>query len=338
MNIDTAQLKKGSTNVEAFNFDSPHMDSATSAFVTHHVKYDTLSQGKSTSNSTDNENRWQGLDISIIVSIIIFILGFVIAEFIRRWNKSNELKQYKQFIEEWITKSDYTLNKYISSLEIFSNKIKDNTDLNIVKWEINIIHLSKINEIPLDIFSKIYIFGLRKKEYAKNREQLKNLLFQLEYLDKATNEIRNVYNKYCNDNEQILNEWNTYYMQFLDFLGSNTVDPQCFENDIFNNISHLFYSLMNTKDKIYAGTDNWENAFIKPSMELLLSDERCSESVLLRQVMINVRNLRITLIKHKSLNDYSEVFNEYVQNLKFAQNIINESIEYFSKKKIKRFC
>ena len=271
-------------------------------------------------------------------AVLILFGGFSFTEGLRRWNKSNELKQYKQFIEEWITKSDYTLNKYISSLETFSNKIKNNTDLNIAKWETNIIHLSKINEIPLDIFSKIYIFELRKKEYAKNREQLKNLLFQLEYLDKAPNEIKNVYNKYCNDNEQILNEWNTYYMQFLDFFGSNTVDPQCFENDIFNNISHLFYSLMNTKDKIYAGTDNWENAFIKPSMELLLSDKRCSESVLLRQVMINVRNLRITLIKHKNLNDYSVLFNEYIINLKLSQKTINESIEYFRKKKIKRFC
>lgn len=51
--------------------------------------------------------------ISLVISILTFFAGFIISEFIRRHNKSHNLKQYKQFINEWVEKSNATLIDYI---------------------------------------------------------------------------------------------------------------------------------------------------------------------------------------------------------------------------------
>lgn len=276
--------------------------------------------------------------ISLVISILTFFAGFIISEFIRRHNKSHNLKQYKQFINEWVEKSNATLIDYINSLETFSNKIKTNTDLNIAPWRSGIIHLSEINKIPLEKFSDIYIFGLSKKIENENRKQIMNFLYQIEYLNKAPTLIMEVYNKYCENNQRVMDEWNTYYMQLLDLFGSTkTINPQTIEGSVFLEIYKLFIPLINTSNGEYAGTYKWKNEFVIPAINILTRKE-CSDFSILAQIMILVRNLNIVIIKHDKLNDYSRVFDSYVENLKKAQLIINNSMSYFDGKEIRHFC
>ena len=165
-----------------------------------------------------------------------------------------------------------------------------------------------------------------------------NFLYQLEYLNKATQSIKEAYDLYCENNAKIMDEWNTYYMQLIDLFGSiKTVNPQTFEDSIFLEISKLFIPLINTKDKGYAGTDRWKNEFIDPATNIL-ADERCLDFPILIQIMLLIRNLKIAIIKHYKLNNYSKVFDTYIDNLKNAQLIINNSMSYFNRKKIRRFC
>lgn len=284
------------------------------------------------------KNAGNTIDVPVIVSIIIFVLGFIISEAIRRRNKSKNLKQYKQFIQEWVEKSNDTLVDYINSLEVFSNIIKTNTDLNIAPWRTGIIHLSEINKIPLEKFSDIYIFGLSKKIKNENRKQIMNFLYQIEYLNKVPILIMEVYNKYCENNQRIMDEWNTYYMQLLDLLGSTkSINPQTFEGHVFLEIYKLFIPLINTPNGEYAGTDKWRNEFVIPAINIL-TKEKCADFPILVQIMILVRNLNIVIIKHDKLNDYSRVFNSYVENLKKAQLVINNSMSYFDGKEIRHFC
>lgn len=331
--MNSIQIKIDSIKTDAFQIDSNCIDTIHVDSITHSTCETTIQD-----KSIKDANTWSNIDTSIKVSIVIFFLGFIIAEAIRRWNKSNELKQYKLFIEEWVQKSNTTLEEYITSLSKFSNEIKDNKDLNIARWRSGIIHLSEINKIPLEKFSEIYIFGLNKTIDNENRKQLMNFLYQLEYLNKATQSIKEAYDLYCENNAKIMDEWNTYYMQLIDLFGSiKTVNPQTFEDSIFLEISKLFIPLINTKDKGYAGTDRWKNEFIDPATNIL-ADEKCLDFPILIQIMLLIRNLKIATIKHYKLNDYSKVFDTYIDNLKNAQLIINNSMSYFNRKKIRRFC
>ncbi len=211
-------------------------------------------------------------------------------------------------------------------------------DLNIAPWRSGIIHLSEINKIPLEKFSDIYIFGLSKKIENENRKQIMNFLYQIEYLNKAPTLIMEVYNKYCENNQRVMDEWNTYYMQLLDLFGSTkTINPQTIEGSVFLEIYKLFIPLINTSNGEYAGTDKWKNEFVIPAINILTRKE-CSDFSILAQIMILVRNLNIVIIKHDKLNDYSRVFDSYVENLKKAQLIINNSMSYFDGKEIRHFC
>ena len=218
------------------------------------------------------------------------------------------------------------------------NTLNNNTDLNIAPWRSGIIHLSEINKIPLEKFSDIYIFGLSKKIENENRKQIMNFLYQIEYLNKAPTLIMEVYNKYCENNQRVMDEWNTYYMQLLDLFGSTkTINPQTIEGSVFLEIYKLFIPLINTSNGEYAGTDKWKNEFVIPAINILTRKE-CSDFSILAQIMILVRNLNIVIIKHDKLNDYSRVFDSYVENLKKAQLIINNSMSYFDGKEIRHFC
>lgn len=273
--------------------------------------------------------------ISLGISVLTFIFGFIVSEAIRRYNKSNELKQYKQFIQEWVTKSNSNLDEYIHSLEDFSKKVKVNTDLNIAQWRTTLIHLSEINKMPLEKFSDIYLWGHRKKNREQNRKKLMDFLYQVEYFNKVESIIMSVYNEYCIHNNKIMDEWNSNYMQMIDYIG--TCDTESMPKEYFttfNNIVDLL-TLLNNTDGAFSGLDNWENKFINPAMELVTKYLR---NPIIRQIAIYIRNMRIIKMKHDKLNLYSVVFDSYIENLKKAQSIIMSSIEHFKSQEMKEYC
>lgn len=274
--------------------------------------------------------------ISLGVSVLTFLLGFIVSEAIRRHNKSNELKQYKHFIEEWVDKSNTSLNQYIQSLEQFSRDVKVNTDLNIAQWRTSIIHISEINRIPLEKFSDIYIWGHSYKEKDRNRKELMNFLYQIEYLNKVESLIMSEYDEYCINNSKIMEEWNSNYMQLFDFIGTcNTQSMSSEEVFIMTNIIIKIEPLLNEDGK-FSGIDKWENDFINPMLDLLKPLPLTSH--IIKQFAMYIRNMRIIKMKHDKLNQYSTVFDAYIQNLNNAQSIINTSISYFKKQKVKYFC
>lgn len=274
--------------------------------------------------------------ISLGVSVLTFLFGFIVSEAIRRHNKSNELEQNKLFIQEWVDKSDSILNEYIQSLKDFSEKIKVNTDLNIVQWRTTMIHLSEINKIPLEKFSDIYIWGHSEKNRGQNRKELTNFLYQIEYLNKVEIIIKSIYDEYCMNNNKIMDEWNSNYMQLSDFIGTcntQTMTPE--EYNVYTNAISKLMPLLK-KDGSFSGTDRWEKEFINPMMNLIKPLSPTSH--IIYQFIIYIRNMRIIKMKHDKLNQYSYVFNEYVKNLNNSKSIINKSIEHFKNQKIKYFC
>lgn len=273
--------------------------------------------------------------ISLGVSVLTFLLGFIVSEAIRRYNKSNELKQYKQFIQEWVEKSNSNLDTYIQSLEDFSEKVKVNTDINIAQWRTSMIHLSEINKIPLEKFSDIYLWGHPKENNEQNRKELMNFLYQIEYLNKVEVIIKSIYDEYCIYNNKIMEEWNSNYMQMIDFIGTCDTNSMSKEDAIiFNTIIASFMSIIKI-DGTFSGFDNWENKFIDPATILVA---KSFKNPIIKQIAIYIRNMRVIKIKHDKLNQYSAVFDSYIGNLQNAQSIITNSIEHFKKQKIKKYC
>ena len=303
---------------------------------------------------------WNKIDTTVAT----FFLGFLITEAIRRWNKGRELTQNKYFIEEWVNESNNTLDQYITALKKFAEDISINTDLNIAKWSTPLIHLPQINNISLERFSDIYIWGInninynwiirivfnipiinripffknKKEEYIKNnRIHLMTFLYNVEYIQKATEQVKEQYEKYCRNNELIMNEWNECYLRIVDFLSIPHPLTNETERDIFRDVKQRFLSLITTKDRHFAGTNKWDSDFTTPFM-MKLSEPQYQHSEVLYQLSVLIAHLNNVLLKHKKHNQYSEVFNDYVVNLTKAKKDVVTSYDYFHPNSIKFFC
>lgn len=281
---------------------------------------------------------WSSLDvnyqtviISGCISFLILGLGCAIPEIIRRRNKSTELTQYKQFIEEWITESHKTLDQYISSLVEFSDKIKNNKSLNIPKWRSSIIHFTEINKIPLERYAEIYIFSIDSNNHKEKRNKLMNFLYQLEYLENAPSLIMDIYDEYCKHNEEIMSEWNNYYKNLLKLYSHiNYKDNP--ETEPF--YSYLKKAIDNSSN--FSNLDIWQSEYIQPTLHIF--DANPSPASILFQIAIYTKDLDNVILKHYNYNKYSELFAGYAANLKTSQDGIDKFKSYFENKEIKRFC
>ena len=282
---------------------------------------------------------WSSLDvnyqtviISSFVSLLILGLGCAIPEIIRRYNKSTELTQYKQFIEEWITESQQTLDEYIFYLEKLSDEIINNKSLIVSTWRSSIIHFSEINKIPLERYTDIYIFGIKHKDYKVKRVHLMNFLYQLEYLEKATSLIMDIYNEYRKRNTEIMSEWNNcndnLYMLYSKINYKDNPEAE------------RFYSCFkNTQDKYSScsNVDIWESEYIQPTLDEMTRLKPSPESILF-QIGIYTNDLNNVILKHYNYNEYGEVFAGYAANFKKSRETIDNFKNYFDNKKIKRYC
>lgn len=282
---------------------------------------------------------WSSLDVNyqtvIIsggISFLILGIGCAISEAIRRRNKSTELTQYKEFIEEWVTESLKTLDLYISFLLKFSDDIKKNKGLNVPPWTSNIIHLSEIYKIPLERYANIYIFGINSTDYKGKRIQLMSFLYQLEYLDKAPSLIMNTYNRYRKHNEEIMSEWNKCHMN-LTKLYSNIN----YKDNPAAKRFYLFFKNAIDKYSYSLNLDIWESEYIQPTMDIIKKENPSPESILF-QIAIHTEYLNNVIKTHNNLNKYSESFADHGANLETSRNIIASFKSYFDKEKIKRFC
>jgi len=274
--------------------------------------------------------------ISLVVAIIVYIISFCINDQKRKEIKSDELSQYKKFIEEWVDKSNSTLTKYIDSLRKFSNEIKVNTDLNIAMWKSSLIHLTRIDNISLERYADIFMYGLDESDENENRKRLMNFLYQIEYINKAEKLIMKVYEEYTEENRRIMDEWNVYNGQLVHLVTNTTTHTDTFEKIKFEEIFKRFAVLLRN-DGTFAGTDKWKSEFVDPSI-VLLSDEKCDKYPLLVQLIDLISSLNFVILKHNKLNDYSDIFKEYIESLTNAQKIINDSLDYFKSHTLKQYC
>lgn len=285
---------------------------------------------------------WNQIDISVIVSIIVFILGFYVNGLIRKNQKRIELKLYKSIILNWWEKSKTTLDDYITSLDKFASEIKKNEDFNIASWRTNLVHVTKLNSLPVEKIADTIIVNLKAKDEQESVRQMMNLLFQLEFIDKGYIEIRAVYDKYCFENQKVMDEWNFYYMRLIDSLQELYAVKEFSEaeNAYLDYLhSRLLPKIEKTYQGQFVGISEWSEDFVEPCHVYASNPNNIEITVFPRMInLINlVKGLRIVILKHNKLNDFSHVFSENKNNMIKARNIITESMDYIEKHDIKSF-
>ena len=281
------------------------------------------------------------IGISVIVSIIIFILGFIINGKIHKSRKRKELKLYKFTIDIWWKKNKSFVNDYISSLYAFSTEIKNNNSFNIAKWRTNLIHLSKFASIPIDKATSVFVIDLKTKDKLESAKHMVNFFNQLEYMEKIINvEVKSLYNEYANESKSVMDEWNIQYMGLLEYTQKTPKDllsePE--EHCMRYLVSKISPLLARQAKDEQIGPNEWNESFIKPCMYYIAS---YNNGVLLKmrhsQHIANyLKALQIVILRHDKLNyGFNILFAEYSENMRKANSIIDDSINYLNKYQIK---
>lgn len=296
-----------------------------------------------------------------ITSIIIFVLGFFISELIRKWNKSKELKQQKKIIEEWIMISNSNIEQYLKSLSDLCEKIKNNQQLIPASWACNQINISRVNNIPLEVFYNIYIYNLKfssfrlqllsiidwmpfskvtviKQERENRRTYLINLLNAIEYIDKVTPNIIEAYKTYEDRSKEVLDKWNTSLLELNNILMTLYKKTDKFEYDIINDIVKLYSTCIKHEGGKHTPMNDWSNNFITPSLKIFIkNDPEMKKYQSLTEISILINRLRVINAEYQDLKKFYEVFNIYHLHIKTSKEQITKAIDYFSNKNIYNF-
>lgn len=268
-------------------------------------------------------------------SFLIYLISLVVEIFRRKRNKENELKGTKQFIKEWIDESKITLEFYIQSLEKFSKLIKAKNNFNPGKWNYNIIHLSKINNISIKTYFETYNWYLEGGKSDEDVKKLTDFLFKIDYVDHIHPIILEIYEEYHKHKDNAYNEWKLNYMELTNLFTYIDYDDEKIlkVKDLIKETSDVFFEYADSKD---LDLSIWLENYINPTLHKL-NDDDYKKYPIINNIRRLTLNLYIVIQENNNIKNYSTRFETYAKELKRSLKIMLEFIDYFEGKKIKRW-
>ena len=295
----------------------------------------------------ENKPWFTSLDFSIIISIVIFFMGFIISRFIEKNKKRKELELYKLLVVEWVNDSKKSIDHYVKYLEAFAKKVKSSDSLNSIPYQTNRLCLNKLNALPIEKLTDALFINLQIKPTEKKSSiQLFNLINQLDFLDKNIRLVTAHNEKYYKENEGLLHEWNTHLVILTKNIVNNYNDKTKTEiEDKFYEYSlTLQKDIINLQKQNAEGTNYLEVArsifmskYINPINKYGINDQKFANSQRIQMTMNLLRELTMVNLKYNNLVGYGNDFeNMNFENIK-AQTILFKSIAYYESHKIKSF-
>ena len=296
----------------------------------------------------DNIHWWTNIDVSIIVSVVVFVSGIIVTILIEKNKKRKELELYKLLIVEWVKVSKSNIDQYIKSLGEFSHKIKNSDSFNIESYHTNLLCIEKLNTLPLEKLTDALLINLKVEKNEKSAAgQLYNLINQLEFLEKNAALIKGIYENYCKGNEILLNEWNGHYLELTKNVAENFNDldsadiyRKFYEFSLLKQKKIIDFQKQNVNDdnNLALSRSKFMTEFINPVYNYGLENSpQFGTSVNIQKTMTLLNELKIDSLKYDNHNGFGEVFEKMNDQMIRARTILFESIDYYKIHKIKSF-
>lgn len=296
------------------------------------IVYSTLPQNTNSFFSSD-------AILSALITTLIFVIGIFINVLLKKHEKRNELVLYKKLITSWVESTKISIDKYISSLNKFATDIKENDSLNIAQYTTNLICLDRLNSLPIDKITDALIINIKTK--LNNNDpivNMYNLLTQIEFIEKNSFEIRSLYEKYCIENQKIMDEWNDSYLKFINtmkaFNDNHSEKELIFAEKIHELIVPIIQIQTVTPLEEYP-ISKWKTNFVEPVMSFFTSDDEFILSDKIVTTVNYISILRIAILKHEKLNTFGDVFKEASQRMENSKVIMLKSCKFFTDNNIK---
>ena len=296
----------------------------------------------------ESKHWWTDFVIPTSVSVTVFILGFLITFFYEKHKKRKELELYKQLIVEWVNDSKKSIDQYVDSLGAFTKIVSDSDSLIIAPYHTNLLCFEKLKSLPLEKLADALLVNLQTKRNEKQvSSRFFNLINQLEFLDKNSNLVMADYEKYCKENEQLRNEWNTHFIDLTKNIACNFIDGTISDKE------YKFYEFslaqqMNIvnmqKQNVQEGKNPaiarsiYMNNYIIPVYEYGTNNsEQFANSSKIQKTMSMLNEVKNVNIKYDEQRKYGDHFKMMNDNMNESKKILFESIEYYETHDIKSF-
>lgn len=168
--------------------------------------------------NVDGEKDLIGIPISAVVSILTFVIGWLLTRIFKRIDDCNKRKQYSNSVLDWIDLMEPAENNLIESVKKLSRKINSSKDLRPVAFPMPSTIPDKIKDLSVE--TMMDVFGRGDYKIARNRH-LYNVIGQFDYLTKMNMEIRKEYERYNGQAITLCNEWNQIFSSFANSLEQN---------------------------------------------------------------------------------------------------------------------
>lgn len=294
----------------------------------------------------ESKHWWTNLELPTIVSVVIFILGFFISAWINKNKKRKELELYKLLIVDWVKNSKKSIDQYIEILGAFAKAVKESDSLNIAPYKTNILCFEKLKSLPIEKVADALLVNLQMKRNEKQiSSKLFNLIDQLEFLDKNYNLVISHYEKYCKENEQLLNEWNTHFIDLTKNIANNlnntTISDE--EKKFYEYSLSLQMIIVNIQKQNVIEGKNPEIArsicmdnYIAPVYEYGKNNsEELASSIIINKTMNILHEVKMVNIKYNEHCKFGDVFKSMNDQMIKAKTILFESIKYYETHNIK---
>lgn len=214
----------------------------------------------STTQETSTEILWgmpiatAAIIISSLITISIFIIGYLINWLNKKYERKSELESIKSVVTVWVDLLKSPVLQQAKGCRDFAVALRTATNIHPERISYNKLLAGKLNSIELRDLIQVFIINSEGEETAKSKN-LFNLVSQIDFLIQVEEKIPEAYKIFQNRTFYLMENWNKRFKE-LDLLKSEMTT-------LFgHNPHHPSYPLFHHFDNL---VNNWVQQFANGS-------------------------------------------------------------------------
>lgn len=254
--------------------------------------------------------------ISGIIAILVFTIGNKKEKKRYKENKLNELELYKETIIDWVDRLGISVRKLDDYLTEFIKNLEKSDDIDAEALNWDIVLTNKLQEIPLNIWNDVFVRN-HKGDRNENKKDMVNIVYQIEYIDAITKEIRRFYSDYHDRVVILLEKWNDNYIGLL----NKGWQCQCHNKPFLFYLNKCLNNIPNPQS-----VKDLTQYLITPMLKYISVPSNCSADTALAELYIN--KLAITFAERESNNKGNVIlFKQKSEQLNTSYSELKKSID-----------
>lgn len=282
--------------------------------------------------------------LAIIVSVSLTLLTLWLNTRSDQKKKRNELDLYKQMIISSIERSKKDIEKSISVISYFSEKIKNNDSFNLENLFFVSINFSKIYSLPYEKVWNALLVNLEADNTDDISKYFDNLMTQIEFFSHFKEELIDMYKELKSDIEQLSEKWNNTLLPLSFSITDNLKIANNKEKEFYNLGKNQFLIFNeNQRERIKSDNENmnpllsdYMNICIKPLIDYYYHHPEIHESDKVDKTLQLIHILKNLHYQHAIyMKGYSSAFSKFSEKMEESKRTLIEAVNFFKSKEIK---